>query len=553
MDTLQFIQTAKTIHGDKYDYSEAIYINNNTKVNIICVTCNTHFEQIPYNHINKKAGCSKCALTERYKKTLNIRRDEFIQKAKEAHGNKYNYSKVIYINSKTPVVIICNVCDNEFEQMRNTHLTGDGGCKECIKINLKKKMTFTKEQFIQKAKEVHHDKYDYSLVDYIDSQTHITIICNYCNNKFQQIPNGHIQGRGCRLCANKLNGNKMRKTKEQFILEAKKIHTDENNNPIYDYSLVDYNTTNEKVIIICKIHGRFEQCPAHHLRGSGCGECGKIKRAKAQTFSKEFFIQKAKEIHGDGYDYSQVNYINSQTHVNIICNTCGNNFPQVPNSHLRGCGCDKCAHRINHENQKLSEDELIERAKKVHGDKFDYPNINYINSHTPINIKCNKCGDTFQQLYPNHIKQNKGCPYCDCRITEKIMLGFLRSKFPDTVIQYKENWCKNKKVLPFDFYIPSLNLIIELDGNQHFIQVMNWKSPEENQETDIHKMNCANKHNLSVIRIVQTDVLYNTYDWREELLKNIEKIKIDNIIQNIYMCKNNEYENYPIETLEFYY
>ena len=152
MDTTQFILNAKTIHCDKYDYSEAIYINNNTKVNIICVTCNTIFEQIPYNHINKKSGCIKCALAERCQNTLNIRRDDFIQKAKEAHGDKYDYSKVIYINSKTPVIIICNVCDNEFKQIRNTHLTGDGGCKECIKINLKKKNDFYKRTIYSKSK-----------------------------------------------------------------------------------------------------------------------------------------------------------------------------------------------------------------------------------------------------------------------------------------------------------------------------------------------------------------------------------------------------------------
>ena len=544
MDRPHFIQKSKEVHGDKYDYSQVIYKNKNTNVNIICNTCGDNFPQIPYNHINKKSGCKKCMLSERSQNTLNIRRDEFIQKAKEAHGDKYDYSNVIYTNSKTPVTITCNVCDNEFEQIRNSHLIGDGGCKECIKINLKKQMTFTKEQFIQKAKKVHIDKYNYSKVNYIDSQTHVTIICNTCGKNFPQIPNNHLRGKGCRLCAIKLKGNKMRKTKEQFILEAKNIHTDENNNPIYDYSLVDYNTRNTKVIIICKIHGPFEQCPAGHLKGSGCRRCGIIKSAKTQTFSKEQFIQKAKEVHGDGFDYSHVNYINSQTHVNIICNTCGDNFPQVPSSHLQGCGCDKCARRINHENQKLSEDELIERAKKVHGDKFDYSNINYINCNTPINIKCNKCGDTFQQLYPNHIKQNKGCPLCECRITAKILLDYLRSIYPTTIREFKQEWCRNIYVLPYDFYIPELNLIIELDGNQHFTQVMNWKSPEDNQETDIYKMDCANEHNLSVIRIVQTDVLYNTYDWKEELFNNIEKIKTDNIIQNIYMCKNNEYANY---------
>jgi very-short-patch-repair endonuclease len=338
----------------------------------------------------------------------------------------------------------------------------------------------------------------------------------------------------------------MRKTNEQFILEAKNIHTDENNNSIYDYSQVNYITTHKKVNIICKIHGSFEQCPSDHLSGKGCKKCGINIAAKKQTFSKEHFIQTAKGVHGDNFDYSRVNYINSQTKITLKCNICEYVFEKTPNSHLQGCGCDKCAHVINHKKQKLSETELIERAKEVHGDKFDYPDMNYVNSQLPINIKCNKCDGTFQQLYPNHIKQNKGCPLCEGRTTAKILFDYLTSNYPTTIREFKQEWCRNIQCLPFDFYIPELKIIVELDGNHHFIQVMNWKSPEETQKTDIYKMKCANEHNLSVIRIVQTDVLHNKYNWKEELLNNIEKIKTSISFKNIYMCKNNEYENYPM-------
>jgi len=87
-------------------------------------------------------------------------------------------------------------------------------------------------------------------------------------------------------------------------------------------------------------------------------------------------------------------------------------------------------------------------------------------------------------------------------------------------------------------------IIIELDGKQHFEQVWNWKLPEEQYKNDKFKQECANKNGYSVIRLLQEDVLYDKYDWKTELINNIEKIKIDNIIQNIYMCKNNEYDKF---------
>ena len=84
-------------------------------------------------------------------------------------------------------------------------------------------------------------------------------------------------------------------------------------------------------------------------------------------------------------------------------------------------------------------------------------------------------------------------------------------------------------------------LIIELDGPQHFIQISNWQSPEQTRERDKYKLQCANNNGYSIIRLLQEDVYYDTYDWFDELIKSIEKIKIELIIQNIYLCKNNEY------------
>ena len=107
--------------------------------------------------------------------------------------------------------------------------------------------------------------------------------------------------------------------------------------------------------------------------------------------------------------------------------------------------------------------------------------------------------------------------------------------------QFRQNWCKRKR---YDFCIPEDKIIIELDGVQHFIQVGNWSPPEKQFEIDKYKEKCANENQYSIIRLLQEDVFFNKYDWTKEIRDTIEKIKLNKTIQNIYLCKNNEYEKY---------
>lgn len=110
--------------------------------------------------------------------------------------------------------------------------------------------------------------------------------------------------------------------------------------------------------------------------------------------------------------------------------------------------------------------------------------------------------------------------------------------------QFKVEWCKKKIYLPFDFLICNHNIIIELDGAQHFSQVSNWTSPIEQQKNDRYKMTCANSNNFSVIRILQDDVWNDKFNWIVELNISINKIINEKKIQNIFICKNNEYDIY---------
>ena len=157
-----------------------------------------------------------------------------------------------------------------------------------------------------------------------------------------------------------------------------------------------------------------------------------------------------------------------------------------------------------------------------------------------------ECGHEFESNLNNISGLNHWCPICVNK-TEKKLYEQLSKFYPNLNPQFRIDWCKNPNTncyLPFDFVLKEQKIIIELDGIQHFKQVMNWKTPEEQFENDKYKEKCANDNGYSVIRILQTDVLYDTYDWLNELKDSIEQIVNEKIIQNNYLCMNNEYENF---------
>ena len=191
-------------------------------------------------------------------------KEEFIEKAKKSHGNKYDYSKVKYINSVTKVCIICPE-HGEFWQRPADHIRGVG-CRKCYG-NTK----MTKDEFINKARRIHGDKYDYSKVEINGNKTKVCIICPI-HGEFWQRPNDHLTGYGCTYC-----GNNIKKTTERFIEDARKVHGDK-----YDYSKVKYNGAHEKVCIICPKHGEFWQIPSNHLNGANCPYCNCGNKSKME-------------------------------------------------------------------------------------------------------------------------------------------------------------------------------------------------------------------------------------------------------------------------------
>ena len=251
------------------------------------------------------------------------------------HKNTHNfdYSRVVYRGMDSPVVVICKI-HGEIK-LTPSQLLRNVGCPICIHNKLISIKT-DKEDFVQKSNEVHHNKYDYSKVDYKGVSNKVCIVCPI-HGEFWQAPSSHLQGCGCPKCAFEHNNDSTRLTTEEFIRRSIELHGNK-----YDYSKVKYESSKEKVTIICPIHGDFEQAPIKHLKGQGCPMCGNTKKMTRQEF-----INKARIVHNDGnYDYSKVDYINNRVKVCIVCPTHGE-FWQTPHNHLKGQGCPKCSNKIS--------------------------------------------------------------------------------------------------------------------------------------------------------------------------------------------------------------
>lgn len=247
---------------------------------------------------------------------------EFINKSKEIHGDKYNYSKVNYKSGKDNVVIIC-LKHGEFTQRASSHLEGRG-CNICVIENRRNKL----DEFIIKAKEVHKDKYDYSLVtEYKSARDYVSVICKR-HGIFTITPYHHTnRAQGCNKCKSL--------SLDDFIELANKVHNDK-----YDYSKSIYVNNKGLINIICPLHGVFTQRVSDHIyKGSGCPKCswGEL------SMSTNEFIIKANKKHNNKYRYNinDINFKNNKEKVSIICPMHGE-FTQKVNTHLNGGGCPIC-------------------------------------------------------------------------------------------------------------------------------------------------------------------------------------------------------------------
>lgn len=303
-----------------------------------------------------------------------------------------------------------------------------------------------------------------------------------------------------------------------FIDSAIKTHGDK-----YDYSHVEYVNSATKVAIMCnKCKQTFYQTPASHIsvqHPCGCPFCRYERRRSAKpytTLTSHAFIEKANAIHTKRYTYENVHYVNSKTKVAITCCTHGD-FMQTPNGHLSGTGCPVCeleAKRVrNRERCVLSTEEFVRRARALYGDAYDYSDTVYVSSDKPVHIECTMHGVFIVKRAEKHLRGQQ-CPSCikTGSAGEKLIMSTLDALGVQYYRQQRFEDCSSPtsgRALPFDFYVPSYNLLIEFDGEQH-----TRKSPlfhkgdrfERMQQHDTIKTEYATKNGFRFVRISFTEI-----------------------------------------------
>ena len=249
----------------------------------------------------------------------------------------------------------------------------------------------TTEEWVRRASNLHSGKFDYSKVEYNGNKEFVIISCPI-HGEFEQRPVDHERTYGCPKCGEELGAKKRAMDTSSWIARAAK------SNPQYSYHLVRYVNAHTEVEIVCPDHGSFFQTPSNHDAGKGCKYC-----ANNVKLTMDEWIELAKSVHGEEYDYSKVIYKNAQTKVIITCRKHGD-FEQTPNSHSsRGSGCPKCGDERVSAQLAMTTQEFIDRANIVHNGKFNYSRTTYVSGHVKVTVECPVHGsievDPYNHLY----------------------------------------------------------------------------------------------------------------------------------------------------------
>ena len=489
--------------------------------------CEEHgfFQKLPRNAL--KSGCPECST----RKKTNKRRtpqEKFIQRVREIHGDRYDLSKIDYVNAKTHVILICKI-HGEFKITPDNLLSNNRGCRSCSG-NLSSNLIYGSEGLSLKIIKERVNKLYGNLIKivddtYVNLQQEADWVCSR-HGRIKGKPRNVLKTNPCVQCRNEEIDIKRKEKAKVYWLEKRK-HLEELYHHQFDYSETVFINNQTKIKIRCKDHGYFEVLLQNHLKDSNCRGCSNEtfgrRIADHNKLDSSELIRRFRKKHGDKYNYSKVLHKHIDTPVTIICEIHGPFF-QTPHIHLQGKGCQECG-RSNARDKSLSTTEhIIEVFKEAHGDLYDYSLVEYSGNMIPVKIICQVHG-VFEQL-PNIHRQGKGCKQCSLSKGEMRIARVLEERSIEFEVEYPVYNKKTSRHLRFDFFLPQVPCFIEFQGEQHYRPVNFGGMSDQNAESvhqeivkrDLIKKQMAKELSIDLFEISFEDTV------EEKLLEILEKI-----------------------------
>jgi len=420
--------------------------------------------------------------------------EEVIKRIKETHGDTYDLSKFVYTTQRSKSIFICKEHGEFLSQPKE--VWGGTGCPICGKEKFVKPIS-NWDDVKQKILSIHGDVYDFDVTSYMGVGKEMGVTCRVHEHTWFPRPIELIIGHGCPKCRYVKSGEKLRTTVDDFIKRSRRTHGDR-----YDYSKVHQfkSLKKENVTIICSIHGEFEQNPYSHFTGSNCPNCVLDNMSDNLTTPWSEVLKSFLEVHGDKYEYHSGNYVNSSSRIEIVCPEHGQ-FEQNVTSHKHGQGCPKCGRDRISSSLTTPWEEVLESFRKTHRDEYSYNPESYTLLESPMEMVCKKHG-RFEQTPKNH-RMGSGCPVCKSSRGEKEIEFLLREQ--EIEFEHQKKFPDLSKYYRYDFFIPSINTIVEYNGLQHYEPIEHFggiKSLRNTQKRDkIKKLYCLdNGINYEIIR-----------------------------------------------------
>lgn len=415
---------------------------------------------------------------------MNSLLNEFIEKAKKIHNNKYTYEKFTYSGKAKKGIITCPQ-HGYYLQSPSDHLQGHG-CLKCYH----ERRSVNKEKYLEMIKDI-HPNLDYTNLDYKGYTVPTEFKCKLHGTFIKKPEYVYKTKEPCPTCYKLSIGRKLAKPEKVFLEQAKALYGEE-----YDYSKVVYENSYTKVKILCKKHGYFYKTPNDHISGSGCPVCSKNKSSKTQ----EVFINQLKSYRGDEFIYDKTHYINATTKVIVTCPKHGDKEATPVHLLLRTAPfkCPDCLLERKH-------DQFIKRAKELHGNKYDYSKAKFVKNLERLEIICPIHGSFWQT--PNNHLGGHGCRLCGNSSVGEVKIDkFLKNNS----IRYIHEYTLPGYRYRYDFYLPDFNILIEYHGEQHYedrfyINFAKEESLENRKIKDKFKVVLAKEKNIPLIIINYQD------------------------------------------------